>query len=198
MKHLFGLSVALLLVAVGCSSAKPTATSSPTASSVTTSTPTATPCSVEGASTDTATVSSSASTAAVTDVRYSDDGCPRIVFQFQGDHTPGYKIGYAQPPFANCGSGASIATASWGADQYLQIKLAPSGGADLSKSSNSTYTGPRDITVDGKTLKHMTVTCDFEADFTWVAGLSGKHGFKVQAMTNPPRIVVNIAQSTSD
>jgi hypothetical protein len=189
-------ALCVLLVAAGCSSSKPSVTSSPAASAVATSTPAATPCSVAGASTDDASVSSSASTAAVTDVRYSDDGCPRIVFQFAGDHTPGYKIGYAQGPFSDCGSGAAVATTSWGSDQYLQIRLSPSGGVDLSKSANPTYTGPRDITVDGKTLKHLKVTCDFEAVFTWLAGLSGKHAFKVSSMTNPPRIVVNISGAT--
>jgi len=198
MRRLCVASVAFVVLALACSSAKPTATatSSPVVSA--TSTPAATPCSVAGASTDTATVQSSAPEAAVTDVRYSDDGCARVVFQFAGDHAPGYTIGYSQPPFSDCGSGASVATTSWGADQYLQIRLAPSGGVDLSKSANPTYTGPRDIAVDGKTLKHLKTTCDFEAVFTWLAGLSGKHAFKVQSLTNPPRIVVNVSQSTSD
>ncbi len=188
------VALALLLVAFGCSSSKPSSTSSPSASSApNTSAPTL--CSVPG-DTTTKTVSSSASTAPVTDVRYSDDGCPRVVFQFAGDHTPGYTIGYAQPPFADCGSGANVATTSWGADQYLQIKLTPSGGVDLSKGPNPTYTGPRDIAVDGKTLKHLKVTCDFEAVFVWIAGLSGKHPFNVQTMSDPPRLVVNIASAT--
>lgn len=189
-------AICLASVALACSSSKPSATSSSAPSATSTSTPAPTPCSVQGSSTLTSEVQSSGATAAVTDVRYSDDGCARIVFQF-ADHTPGYKIGYAAPPFADCGSGTTVATSSWGTDQYLQIRLAPSGGVDLSKSAKPTYTGPRNITVDGKTLKHMTVTCDFEAVFTWIAGLKGKHPFNVQAMKDPPRIVINISDTTA-
>jgi hypothetical protein len=187
--------VALLFVvcALACSSSSPSTTSSPSAPA--SSTPAATPCSVAGASTTTTTVPSSASTAAVTDVSYTDTGCVRIVFRFGGDHTPGYTVGYANPPFADCGSGADVATSSWGADHYLQIKLEPSGGVDLSTSANPTYKGSRDIRVDRPTLKHLRVTCDFEAVFTWIAGLSGEHAFKVEALRDPPRLVIDISQS---
>jgi hypothetical protein len=119
------------------------------------------------------------------------------VFQFAGDHASGYTIGYANPPFADCGSGANVATSSWGADHYLQIKLKPSGGVDLSKSSTPTYKGSRDIAVDGPTLKHLKVTCDFEAVFTWIVGLHGNPPFKVEALQNPPRLVVNVSGSTA-
>jgi hypothetical protein len=188
-------AICIAFVALACSSSKPTATSSPAASA--TSTPVPTPCSVAGASTSTQKVESSGETAPVTDVRYSDDGCPRIVFQFS-DHTPGYTIDYAKPPFSDCGSGATAATDSWGATAFLQIRLAPSGGVDLSKGPNPTYTGPRDITVDHKTLKHLKVTCDFEAVFVWIVGLDAKHPFTVQTMKDPPRIVVNVSQTTAD
>ena len=46
-----------------------------------------------------------------------------------------------------------------------------------------------------KVLKHLTVTCDFEAVFTWLVGLDDKHAFDVQALTDPPRIVVDISQT---
>lgn len=184
-----------MLVFAACSSSKPTPGTTPAGSSGSTSTPAATPCSLSGGSTLTSTTHpASSATAPVTDVRYSDDGCARIVFTF-ADHTPGYTIGYAAPPFADCGSGKAVATDGWGADHYLSIRLAPSGGVDLSKSAKPTYTGPRDIAVDGKTLKHLKVICDFEAVFTWIAGLSGKHAFHVETVAKPPRIVIDIGQT---
>ncbi len=187
-------AIVLLLVAAACSKSNPSSSPSPSSSVASAATPTATPCSVTGASAAKVSSPSSASEAAVSDVRYSDSGCPSIVFQFQGDHTPGYTIGYASPPFSDCGSGAEVATSSWGADHYLQMKLEPSGGVDLSKSPNPTYTGPRDIAVNRPTLKHLKVTCDFEAVFTWIAGVHGQPGFKVQTLGSPPRIVVSLSQ----
>lgn len=197
MRKLIVIAACIALVAISCSSKKPSASPGPTTTTAaTTSTPAATPCSVEGATTLDHNVESTADTAAVTDVRYSDTGCPKIVFQFAG-HTPGYKIGYASGPFSDCGSGATVATSSWGADKFLQIRLAPSGGVDLSKSPDPTYRGPRDIAVDGQALKHLKVICDFEAVFTWLAGVKGKHAFNVQALKDPPRIVINLSETVA-
>jgi hypothetical protein len=199
MRKLAIVAVCLSLAALSCTKSKePSAspTNAPSASVAATITPAATPCSVAGADMLTRTVESSAATAAVTDVRYSDQGCAKIVFQF-GDHTPGYKIGYASPPFADCGSGKTEDTSAWGATNYLQIRLAPSGGVDLSKSGDPTYKGSRDIAVDGKTLKRLKVTCDFEAVFTWIAGLNGKHAFNVKTLKSPPRLEIDISETTA-
>jgi hypothetical protein len=195
MRKLSMVVVLLGLVLAGCSKSKPSSTSAPSASvpASASARPTATPCTVAGASTLTASAPASGNEAAVRDIRYSDDGCPSIVFQFEGDHTPGYTVEYASPPFNDCGSGAPVAVSSWGADHYLQMRFEPSGGVDLSKSPNPTYTGPRDIAVDGPTLKHLKSTCDFEGVFTWIAGVRGNDAFKVQAMKDPPRIVVSIS-----
>ncbi len=193
MKKLAIVAVCFMLSALACSSAKPSATPTPTVSTSAAPTPSASPCSVAGASTLDATSSSSAASAALTDLRYSDDGCPSIVFEFK-DHVPGYSVGYVQGPFSDCGSGKAVATDSWGADHYLQIKLKPASGADTN-TGNPTYKGPRDVTVDRTTLKHLTTTCDFEADLTWLAGLSGKHPFKVATFEDPPRLVVKISQT---
>ena len=199
MKKLGIVAFSFALVVIGCSKSNPSTTTAPSgsASATVSAAPTATPCAVAGASTLAATVTSTGNEAAVRDVRYSDDGCPSIVFAFEGDHTPGYTVDYASPPFNDCGSGAPVSTSSWGADHYLTIRLDPSGGVDLSKSPNPTYTGPRDITVDGMTLKHLKTICDFEGVFTWVAGVRANHAFKVQALKNPPRIVVGISAAAA-
>jgi hypothetical protein len=185
-----------LLALIGCArsndNAQPTDTATPDAT-----TPAPTPCHVQGAAAAAIEEESSEETAPVTDVRYNDENCPRIVFQFSGDHTPGYKIEYVSPPFTDCGAGQTIDTSTWGADNFIEIRMFPSGGVDLSKGYEPTYKGPRDIDVKGDVLKHMKVTCDFEAVFTWLVGLDGKHPFKLEKLSNPSRMILDISAAGS-
>ncbi len=192
MKIVRALLVVCLVALVGC--AKSDEGAKPIASEASTSTPVPTPCSLSGGKDAPQDKESRDDIAAVTDVRYNAEGCPRIVFQFAGDHVPGYKIGYEQPPFSDCGSGAEVDTSSWNADAFIRVRLEPSGGVDLSQSADPTYKGPRDIAVDGAVLKHLKVTCDFEAVFTWIIGIDAKHHFKVDEQAEPARLVLDIGE----
>jgi hypothetical protein len=155
----------------------------------------ATPCSVEGASMDSKRSESTAPTALVTDVRYKAEGCPRIVFEFR-DQESGYKIGYADPPFSECGSGEAVSTEGWGASAFVTVQLQPAASADIdAEGAPPTYTGPRDIRVSGNVLKHLKVICDFEADFSWLVGLDARHAFAVTTLDDPSRIVIDISQT---
>lgn len=120
-------------------------------------------------------------------------GCPRVVFEFRGDDTAGYVVSYAKPPFSQCGSGEEVSTDGWGASAYMQVKLEPSSSVDLMKEAEETYTGPRDIPLDGEILKHMKVICDFEAQFVWLIGIDDEHPFQVTTFESPPRLVIDIA-----
>lgn len=184
--------VVLVLLCAACSrkqAAPPLA--SPTAS--VTATPTATACTLEGGQ-DQRSDRGTGEIALVTDVRPNADDCPRVVFEFK-DHVAGYKIGYADPPFTECGSGETIPTSSWNATAYLDVHLEPSASVDLTQNGEQTYSGPRDIAANGAVLKHLKVTCDFEAVFDWIIGLDSKHDFKVSTLDNPARLVIDISAS---
>ncbi len=184
----------LMVVAVACNKSSNAPSASSSASP--TPTPTATPCALQGANTSSHQKASPGDTAAVTDVRHNSEGCPRIVFEFQG-RVPGYKVEYASPPFSDCGSGQQADTSSWHANAYLEVRLSPSGGVDLSKSDKPTYTGPRDIAVDGAILKHLKVICDFEGVFTWVVALDTKRPFTAEALDSPPRLIVDVSETST-
>ncbi len=49
--------------------------------------------------------------------------------------------------------------------------------------------------IGGSVLKHMKRTCDYEADIQWIVGLDKRHDFSVRALSEPPRIVIDISQS---
>ena len=161
----------------------------------TTSAPTATPCAVQNGSQDAQRSENMPPTSPLTDVRYNDEGCPQVAFEFRDDQ-PGYVIEYASPPFTECGSGEPVPTEGWGASAFLRVRLEPSGTADLSQeSAPQTYEGRRDIEVDGTVLKRLRVICDFDAVLEWVVGLDARHDFRVLTLDSPSRILIEISES---
>ena len=184
------VAIAAVLTACG-DDAEPVATATATEqASATSAAPTL--CSVEGASEDRKSTDSNVEVAVLDDVRQTSEECPTIVFEFQNS-VPGYVVEYMEPPFADCGSGDRAQTESWGADAYLSVLLEPARGGD--ESGRPTYEGPFDISVGGAVLKHMKRTCDNEARIEWIVGLDVRHDFAVRALSEPPRIVIDISES---
>lgn len=106
----------------------------------------------------------------------------RLVFAVDGIHEPTYTIQYAQSPFSDCGSGNphSVPGNAW-----LTIKMTPAQG-------HGTVTLPRDTSYDCANLRHLSITCDFESDLTFVIGLNAKKPYRVIELQNPTRLVVDI------
>jgi hypothetical protein len=46
-------------------------------------------------------------------------------------------------------------------------------------------------------LKELKLICDFEADVQWILGLSSPNRYRVLELTNPARLVVDVAHKTS-
>lgn len=193
----FVVASTVLLAFVGCGRAsEPSAPQGSVAGAPSASaTPVATPCVLEDASTRSQKSETASDLAQVTDVRWDDDdGCPRVVFEFQGDHIADYVVEYTTE-LRECGSGEESPIEEWGADAFLRVRLEPSGGPDpASESGEPVYKGPRDISVDGAVLKHLKVICDFEAVFEWIVALDAKHPFTVSTFEDPARLVVDISQ----
>lgn len=159
------------------------------------STPAPTPCSAPDGSTEVQRSDTTPESAPLTDLRFSNEGCPRLVFEF-ADHVPAYVIGYDDPPFSECGSGETVSTKEWGATAFLRVRLEPSGSVDLSDpDAQQTYRGPRDIDARGRVLKHLKVICDFEAVFEWIIGLDSPHDFRVFTLDDPSRIVIDVSET---
>ena len=62
-----------------------------------------------------------------------------------------------------------------------------------------TETGTVTITKADRRLtlsvpKELKLTCDFEADVTWVLGLSARNAFRVTERAAPARLVVDVQQ----
>ncbi len=132
-------------------------------------------------------------TALLTAVRAArHDGYDRIVFEFRNT-LPGYSVSYVERPIVADGSGDEVTVAG---AAVLQVRLEPALDADLSQeSAPATYTGPTRFSPDAAIVAELVRTGGFEAVLTWVAGLDGKHPFRVTRLQSPPRLVLDV-QST--
>ena len=121
------------------------------------------------------------------------EGFDRVVWTFDGD-VPAYRVAYVERPITEDGSGAPIEVRG---DAALQIILTPASGTDLSGEEMRTiYEGPERIDGSGSgmsVVEEVVLTGDFEATLSWVIGLDRQAPFAVTELSDPTRVVVDIA-----
>lgn len=118
------------------------------------------------------------------------DGFDRVVFEFEGA-VPGYSVRYIDRPITEDASGETVEVKG---DSVLQVRMEPASGADLSgEELRITYKGANRLTPSTAVVTELVRTGDFEAVLTWVIGVKGKPGFRVDTLTGPSRLIVEIA-----
>ena len=117
------------------------------------------------------------------------DGYDRLVLEFT-DRVPGYTVGYRPLPAHEDASGFEIPLP--GAGALLQLSRTPATASGWA-GGPSTYSGPAALSADTASVTEVKNAGDFEAVLTWVAGVRTQQPFRVQALDNPPRLVVDIA-----
>jgi hypothetical protein len=182
------------LLVVGCGEDSRTATqTTATATATATPTPSATPAGVDpldGASTDPVEVpASNADTALLTDVRAArHEGYDRVVFEFAGE-PPGYAVRYVDPPLHEDGSGDVVRLAG---EHFVEVRMENALDADLSKpGAPQTYEGPTRITPSTPVVAELVRTGGFEGVLTWAVGLRDRVDFRVRALQDPSRLVID-------
>jgi hypothetical protein len=195
------LLVPLAVLSIGCSSSKgttaanaarrsttttSTSTTSTTAASTTTTVPFA------GGTDNVSVPMGTDHTTLLTKVTVDHAaGIDRVTFQFRDAGVPGVEAGYVTHPTAD-GSGAAIKVEG---SNYLQVRMSPAAAVDLSgENPRPTYSGPVRVRGAGTTaVTEVVQSGDFEANLTWVIGLRSKAPFRVSTLTNPSRVVVELA-----
>jgi hypothetical protein len=112
-------------------------------------------------------------------------GFDRVVFAFDRA-IPGYHVEYVDKPTYACGSGEALFLRG---DAWLLIRLQPARAHD--EGGNATITERRSA-LDLPVLREVAMTCDFEADVTWVLGLTSPGGYRITELAGPPRLVVDV------
>lgn len=120
-------------------------------------------------------------------VRHSGhEGFDRIVFDFGKRSLPNYDVEYVASPQHQCGSGEEVRLKG---EAWLAIKLQPAQAHD--DAGNATV-AERDREPNLPALRELRLTCDFEAQVEWVAGVASQNGYRVMMLQNPNRVVVDI------
>lgn len=115
----------------------------------------------------------------------------RIVFEFAGSERPGYRVEWMDGPVTADGSGKVVEIAG---TSRLRIVFEPASGVDL-ETGDITYAGENRVEprTDGSTIHEVVRTGDLESVMTWVAGTDGVVPFRVVRLSQPTRLVVDVA-----
>jgi hypothetical protein len=122
----------------------------------------------------------------------SQPGFQRVVLEFAGDTAPQYRIGYQTPPVRQPGSGFPVDIPG---SAVLQIHAEPASQVDMSQQDfPPTYDGPLQIPMQGPgAATALVFVGDFEANLYWAVGLTRESPFAVGVLSNPTRLVIDIA-----
>jgi hypothetical protein len=110
----------------------------------------------------------------------------RVVFEFEGAELPSYHIEYIDRPVRACGSGDVVPLPG---DGWLEIRFTP---ANAHTEEGKPTVEKREYSPNHKIIKEMKSTCDFEAEVTWVLGVSSPNHYRVLELKNPTRLAVDI------
>ena len=125
----------------------------------------------------------------VTDVRVgTHDDYDRVVFEF-ADGLPEMTLERAEPPFTEDASGLPIEV-----DGSSFLRITMPGGTKQTEDGTSSYDGPTEFAPDFPTLVQLVEGGDFEAQSTWLIGLSSEVCVRVLSLTDDgaPRLVIDL------
>jgi hypothetical protein len=115
------------------------------------------------------------------------DEFDRVTVEIEpGAGTPGYHLEYVDRPLHQCGSGMEIHPVGEG---WLELRLEPTNAH--TEAGAPTLPG-REIPADGRLLRRLYLTCDFEAVVSIVLALTSPNPYRVMTLDDPPRIVVDV------
>ena len=139
----------------------------------------------EGDTTPTSIASTAGGVALLTDVTVEPG---LVTLTFRDGQVPGIDAAYVEPPIVQDGSGATVEVAG---SAFLQLRLEPASGVDLSSDDfEETYTGPQRVPGIAP-VTEVVRTGDFEANLTWVIGLVAERPYRVEADASSVRVYIS-------
>ena len=114
-------------------------------------------------------------------------GHDRVVFEFDGEGLPAWRVEYVDRPVTDCGAGHAVPVAG---GAWLQVRFS---GAHAHTPAGVPTSGPARRSANHPALRELVRTCDFEAEVTWVAGLASATPYTPRVLSAPARLVIDIA-----
>jgi Sporulation and spore germination/Immunoglobulin-like domain of bacterial spore germination len=119
-------------------------------------------------------------------------GYERVVFEF-ANMLPGYSVQYGTKPLHADPSDLVVELPGQNA---IVVRMAMASGSDSTATPyKTTYTRPAAIPTGYPVIAGLANIGDFEAVLTWAIGVMTKPAFKVTTLTNPPRLVIDVASA---
>ena len=115
----------------------------------------------------------------------------RLVFEFAPGARAIAHTEYIDSPVRHCASGEVVPLAG---DAWLELKLT---NAVAHTDEGHPTISERAQSLNMLIVKELKLTCDFEADVTWVAGVSSPQKYRLFVLDNPPRVVIDLRHSPS-
>ncbi len=109
----------------------------------------------------------------------------RIVFAFSGP-LPGYHVEYVDRPAHACGSGHEVFLDG---DAWLLVRFTP---AQAHTDDGRPTVPHRRTRYDFPVLLETALTCDFEAEVSFVLGLAAPYGYRLVELSDPSRLAVDL------
>ena len=123
----------------------------------------------------------------LTQVRYGKHTTyDRLVFQASGA-VPGWDVRYVKAPVTEDGSGRPVPVAG---RAVLHVVLHGIDG----HTSTGRRSYPSTPATSGPAIRQVKDAGDFEAVVSFAVGTTGRTGFRVFALTNPSRVVLDVAR----
>jgi hypothetical protein len=112
-------------------------------------------------------------------------GFDRVVWELTGP-APGVHVEYVDRPVRQCGSGEPVPLPG---DAWLEVRLEPA----VAHTEEGRATMEERRSEPGLPLVlELVQTCDFEAVVTWVVAVRAPERFRVTALEDPTRVVVDL------
>jgi hypothetical protein len=111
----------------------------------------------------------------------------RIAFEYLDPGSPAVEIRTAHPPFAKDPSDLPMTV---NGSPVLLLTL--NGATKMAADGSSTYTGPTDFSPGFPQLVQLVERGDYEAVNSWYIGLDGGDCVRVEVLTGPSRVVIDI------
>jgi hypothetical protein len=128
---------------------------------------------------------SNGTVATLADVTVTTQPClDRMTFTFSGDTLPGYDVRYTQA-WSECGSGKPVSTQGRG---QLAVTFLP---AYAHNDAGQPTVATRSFLPSYPAIKEARLTCDFEAEVSWVLGSEVRY-FTVTTSPSPAQVTVDV------
>jgi hypothetical protein len=127
--------------------------------------------------------------ATVVDLRAAaHEGFDRVTIELAGS-SPGYRVAWRTTKPRHCGSGEPLKLAG---PAWLEVRLDPAQAHD---AEGRVSVAGVDEQPGLASVRSLEIGCDFEAVVSWALGAPRPLPFRVLALNDPPRVVVDVAHA---